>query len=68
MTNLQRIDSASFYCVKCHDVVPDEVAKDLREMASTEWKTHLLVVCMECADDDRVARSLPGLEGRLAFI
>ena len=66
--DLQHKESASFYCVKCHDVVPDEVAKDLREMASAEEKTHLLVVCMECGEDDRVARSLPGLEGRLAFI
>ena len=66
--DLQHKESASFYCVKCHVVVPDEVAKDLREMAGAEEKTHLLVVCMECAEDDRVARSLPGLEGRLAFI
>ena len=65
---LQHKESASFYCVKCHADVPDEVAKDLREMASAEEKTHLMVVCMECAEDDRVARSLPGLEGRLAFI
>ena len=52
MTNLQRIDSASFYCCKCLADVPHEVIEYLRKLARDQNLTYVFVVCPECVEKD----------------
>ena len=60
MTNLQRIDSASFYCSQCKADLTDEEEKSIRTMAADMGIALLFVYCRECTIEMEMAGSQPG--------